>query len=74
MHSAGNCLFHYGTSFIMSYPVIPVTSIFGYTEFPALNGNKTKHFVSEMKADIKLCASYFSMVTLPVYSAWLSVA
>jgi hypothetical protein len=31
---------------------------------PALNGSEIKH-ISEMKADIKLCASSFSVVTLP---------
>jgi len=30
----------------------------------ALNGNKIKH-VSEMKADIKLCTSSFSVVAVP---------
>jgi hypothetical protein len=29
----------------------------------ALNGNKIKHFISEMKADIILCANLFSDVT-----------
>jgi hypothetical protein len=37
------------------------------TECPALNSSKIKYFVSEMKGDIKLCASLFSMVTLPIY-------
>jgi hypothetical protein len=36
----------------------------------ALNNNKIKH-ISEMKADIKLCASSFSVVTLRVFfNAW----
>jgi len=31
-----------------------------------LNGNKIKYYTTEIKADIKLCASSFSVVTLPV--------
>jgi hypothetical protein len=34
--------------------------------YPAFNCNKMKHYISEMKADIKLCTSSFSVVTLPV--------
>jgi hypothetical protein len=36
-----------------------------YTECHALNGNRIEH-ISEMKADTELCASLFSVVTLPV--------
>jgi hypothetical protein len=36
------------------------------TECPVLNDNKIKHCISETKAD-KLCASLFSVVTLPVF-------
>jgi hypothetical protein len=35
-----------------------------YTQ-PALNGSKIKHYISEMKVDIKLCTSSFSVVILP---------
>jgi hypothetical protein len=35
-----------------------------YTERSVLNGNNTKHYISEEKADTKLCASPFSL-TLP---------
>jgi len=31
------------------------------------NGNNIKHYMIKMKADIKLCASSFSVVTLPVF-------
>jgi len=41
-----------------------------YTGCTDFYGNKIKHYVSEMKADIKLCISSFSVVTLPVFSAW----
>jgi len=36
------------------------------TEHPALTSNKMKYYTSEMKADINLCASSFSMVALSV--------
>jgi hypothetical protein len=35
----------------------------------ALNGSKIKH-VSEMKDDIRLCASAFSVVTVTVFPSW----
>jgi hypothetical protein len=34
---------------------------------PALNASKIKYHSSEMKSEIKLCASSFSVVTLPVF-------
>jgi len=33
---------------------------------PTLNNNKIKH-ISEIKADIKLCTRYLSVVTFPVF-------
>jgi hypothetical protein len=43
----------------------------GYnTRCLALNGNKIKHYISELKGDNKFCASSFKVVTLPVFSAW----
>jgi len=29
-----------------------------------------EHFISEMKTDLKLCTTSFSVVTLPLFSAW----
>jgi hypothetical protein len=37
-------------------------------ECTALNGNEIKHYISKMKANIKLCTSSFSVVTLPFCS------
>jgi len=34
---------------------------------PELNVNKTKHYSSEMKGDIKLCFSSLRVVTLPFF-------
>jgi hypothetical protein len=36
------------------------------TECLALSGNEIKHYISRLKANIKLCANSFSVVTLPV--------
>jgi hypothetical protein len=33
---------------------------------PVLNGNKITYYISEMRVDIKLRASSFSVVTLPL--------
>jgi len=35
----------------------------------SLNGSEVKHCISEVEANIKLCASSFSVVTLPL-STW----
>jgi hypothetical protein len=36
-------------------------------EYRTLYENKIQHYISDMKADIKLCASSFSVVTLPAF-------
>jgi len=44
---------------------VPVVLRAENTEYPTLSGNKMKHYISEMKADIK-CATSFNMETLPL--------
>jgi hypothetical protein len=38
-----------------------------HTRCPALNGNKIKHYIFKMKADIKQSASPFNVVILPAF-------
>jgi hypothetical protein len=37
------------------------------TDCLVLNINKLKHYVSEIKAGIKLCSSLFSVIVFPLY-------
>jgi hypothetical protein len=48
-----------------------IKCIFFYTQYQPLNVNEIERYISEIKADSKLCASSFSMVVLPVsFSVW----
>jgi hypothetical protein len=40
------------------------------TGYQTLNGNKMKHYMSEMYADFKLCAITIAAVCLPDFYAW----